>query len=161
MRDIEFKGHTITIWDSAEQLPIRRYQKLNKFLMRSSDIGENFHDVDRRITGIMEYFGKDMKTKGLQEFENLRQLFWNIFEGITDNGKAFAILVHSIDGKEYRFTDDNALDEILDDLERIGYPFKDMVDQTIEVKKKSSRLWNFITRGIFTRETEGRKTKES
>jgi len=101
MKTIEFNKHKIVIYSSIETLPIKRYQKFNKFLMIDNEVGSCFEDYDTRTLKTLEFLRKDLKEEAIQELENRRQAVYNSFEEYSPKNNAFAILVHSIDDKIY------------------------------------------------------------
>lgn len=136
MKTIEFKNHKIVIYASIETLPIKRYQKFNKFLMIDNEVGSCFEDYDVRTSKAVEFLRKDLKEEAIQELENRRQAVFNSFEEYSPKNNAFAILVHSIDDKIYSNYSDEGIKEVIDKLDEIGYNRKELDKEVSEVKKK-------------------------
>lgn len=135
----EFRGHTIEVYDSAETMPMKRYQRFNKMLMIANEVGSDFTDFDLRSRKAIEFLKKEMYPQAINELENRRQQVYNSFMEYTPKGRAFAICVKSIDGVEYKDISKSGLDEICDKLDEIGYPYGRICNKADEVKKKSKK----------------------
>lgn len=87
------------MYDDIEQLPIERYNRVNRLWMMSDSLGNSFDDIDtvhlQRLLLLI-----DDKDKLKTEIHNLRGLVYNIIAEVHPDQMAFAALVHSIDGKE-------------------------------------------------------------
>ena len=102
-----FKKTKVVIHDDIDQLPIERFNKINKYWMLHDNIGSSFQDIDTtHISKII--LVADNKDKVLKEIENLRILIYNIIHEVNPNHMAFACMVASID------------DEPNDDLSEAG-----------------------------------------
>jgi len=138
MAEVVIKGHRIEFYDSIKEMPIRRYQQSNKYLMIASDIGSDFEDYGKRSLRVLEFLRKGMIKEAIEEIENRRQTVWNAFKEFTPKGYALALLVKSINGKLMTDITDKGLDEVLDKLDSIGFTYNDMIENLSEVKKKST-----------------------
>lgn len=129
--------HEIELWDSIHNLPVLRFQRLNKYQMQSSEIGNTFDDYDQRTVKALQFIQKGMKDEAMQELENRRQTVYNALNDFTPVGRCFAILVKRIDSHDYSkgFAPDD-LDRVLAHLERIGLGMDVTIEQLSQVKKK-------------------------
>lgn len=157
MRIIEHKKHKIEIYNSAEDMPIKRYQRFNKMLMIDNEVGSSFQDFDARSLKAIEYLKKGLMNEAIQELENRRQMVYNAFMEYSPKGRALAILIHSIDGEVYKDFSADSLDRVLDKLDKIGFSHTQSEETVAEVKKKSK--WNW--RNIFQRSSKVSKQKNS
>jgi hypothetical protein len=57
---IKHKGHTIELFDNTQNLPILRFQKFNKYIMLSNEIGNSFEDYDQRTAQALRFLQKEM-----------------------------------------------------------------------------------------------------
>lgn len=137
MREHICNGHKVLFFNSPEVLPMNRYQKFNKHLMIDNDVGSDFADYNARTDKSIKFFKRGMNKEGLQELENRRQTVYNAFTMYSPKHHALATLVHSIDGKERGYLDDD-LEKTIDILDKIGFSHKD-ADDTIEAVKKKSK----------------------
>ena len=148
---IEVKGHRIELYDNTQNLPILRFQKFNKYMMISNEIGNTFQDYDARTQKALEFLHKEMIPEAIGELNNRRQAVFNAFNEFAPKGKAFAVLVKKIDGKRYDGISPDELDEVLAHLDRIGLGHADSMEALLAVKKNSRQsLWSTF-QGIFQR----------
>lgn len=160
----DHEGHEIELFDSVHNLPILRFQRLNKYQMQANEIGNTFEDYDRRTVKMAQFIQKKMFDEALQELENRRQTVYNAFNEFTPSGKSFAILVKRIDGVNYKDFSPDSLDRCLKHLEKIGLGHANSMEMLKEVKKKSKRNCWFIIRYLFqkfrTRKGQRLESKE-
>lgn len=136
MRVVKVGESVVEFFDSPDEMPMRRYQRFNKFVMIDNEVGSNFEDYNRRTMKGIELLKKNLVTEAIQEFSNRRQMVFNSFEGYSPKGRALAILVHSIDGDVFNDYSKGSLDKIEDKLNEIGFSYK-LTEETVrEVKKK-------------------------
>jgi hypothetical protein len=136
MKTIEFKKHRIEIFSSIEDLPIKRYQKFNKFLMIDNEVGSTFEDYDIRTQKAIELLSKNLKDEAIIELENRRLAVFNSYNEYSPVGFAFAILVKKIDDQEFSDYSDDGLNRIIETLDKIGFSFKELTENVQEIKKK-------------------------
>lgn len=134
--ELKINGHTIVLHDNTQNLPILKFQKLNKYMMISNEVGNTFEDYDARMAKALSFLQKDMVSEAIQELSNQRQMVFNAFNEYTPKGKAFAVLVKSIDGIEYKGTSPSDFDKVLEHLNDIGFGQADSVEKLLELKKK-------------------------
>ena len=129
----------VIFYDDAENLPVRRFYKFNKYLMLSADVGSSISDYDMRMKRAIVYLNSDDIGNAKKELTNHRQTFYNAITEYSPEGYALACLVKEIDGKVYphRLTS-NDLDEIIDKLTDKGYSIKELQEDLEDVKKKSN-----------------------
>lgn len=142
MKTTNLGENKIVFYNNFESLPIKRYQRFNKYLMISNEVGSDFNDYDKRMMRTNEFLNKKMYDDALKELTNMRQMVWNAYTEYSPNGMALAILVHSINGQVYTDYSDDGLQEVLDKLDEIGYGKDKGVETISEVKKKS--IWNWF-----------------
>jgi chemotaxis protein CheY-P-specific phosphatase CheC len=155
MKKVEIGKHVIEFYDSADSLPIKRFQKFNKHLMIDNEVGSTFEDFLKRDAKIMEYLKKEMWKEAVDEMGNKTQTAFNLYKEYSPKEHALAIMVYSIDGEVMNDYSSSALDAIIKRLDEMKLSKKDM-DQTVsEVKKKSTRNWL----NIFRRNSKKRQTR--
>lgn len=132
----EFGKHEIEIYDNIQDLPILTFQKFNKYQMMASEIGNDFEDYDRRTAKTIAFLDKGMIKEARQELENRRIAVFNAYREFTPVGYSFAVLIRRIDKKEYTKKTSEEIDDILKQLEKIGFDFKTSIEKLKEVKKK-------------------------
>lgn len=136
MRTERIGGHKVEIYESVEEMPIRKYHKFNKLLMLDAGVGSDMSDVDGHLSKVASYIGKNEK-KALAEINNLRQGIYLILNEVNVRHKSFAALVHSVDGNVIHHLTDEKIDQLTEMLgnEKVG-----VVNRLIEsIKKKIER----------------------
>ena len=133
--EIKIGRNRIEFYDSAENLNIIRYQKLNKYLMLSNEVGSNFDDYDHRLKKTLQYLNNDMADKAKNEIQNSRQALYNIKQEFSPQLKAMAILVKRINNKTYESLDPAVLKEVENKVKRM-VSYKKMNEVLDLVKKK-------------------------
>jgi hypothetical protein len=149
----------LLLYDDIEQMPIERYNKANKFWMLSDNLGNSFEDIDKTHLSRLFLVAHD-KDKVKAEINNLRVLVYNVINEIHPDQMAFAVLVHSVNGKEMTDISDEGLRKLMRDLSDRGLTIG-------EVKKKTSKraysinlkyVFRNTLRTLYLRLT-GRRTK--
>lgn len=154
---IKIKNHEIELFDNTQSIPILRFQKMNKYLMMSSEIGNTFEDYDLRTQKVLSFLQKKMINEAILEMENRRQTVFNAYNEFSPRGKAFAVLIKRIDNKTFDGCSPSDLDNVLTHLDKIGLSHIKSMEALDEVKKKSKRNWRFIIRNIFQKITTWKK----
>ena len=134
MRKVKLKCGEIEVYDSIEELPIKRFHKYNKMLLIDSGIGSDLTAFDKHISRILVYLKKGQNDLISQELTNLRQGIYFIQSEINPRLLAFSALVASIDGKPCDDISDDGLKRtasILSDA-----TVKEVADTMDEAKKK-------------------------
>jgi hypothetical protein len=133
---IKQNGVNIELYDGIQSLPIKRFQKFNKYLMMSIDIGNSFEDYDSKLRKARQFVASEMYSDALQELENQRQTVMNSYNEFFPTGFAFAVLVKKIGEKEYNDISPTGLQLVIDKLDEIGYEVGEVFKKASEVKKK-------------------------
>lgn len=136
MKTIDVNGHKVEIYDTAERMTMKRYQRFNKFLMIDNEVGSDFTDFNGRLVKAIAFLKKGMKDEGVAELENWRQMVYNAFTEYSPKGMALALLVHKIDDEVFTDISASELQRILDKLEVIGFTQETATNTVSEVKKK-------------------------
>lgn len=136
MKEINIKGHKVEIYDTAERMTMKRYQRFNKFIMIDNEVGSEFKEFNSKLAKAIKFFKKGMKNEGVAELENWRQMVYNAFTEYSPKGMALALLVYKIDGKEYNDITSGGLQKVIDKLEEIGFTQETATNTVSEVKKK-------------------------
>jgi hypothetical protein len=136
MKIVTIGKHEVQFYDSIRKLPIRRYSKFNKHMMIAAEVGETISDYDKRMQRAIGYVSNEDHKSAMIELTNQRQGLHNALKEYSPVGMALATMVYSIDGILYEDYEEEALDNILDVLNKIGFT-KEMLDNTVsDVKKK-------------------------
>ncbi len=146
---IKHKGHIIKIYDDIEQLPILRFQKFNKYIMKANEIGSSFADYDLRTQKTLEFLQAGMIQEAIQELSNRRMTVFNAYNENSIKGRALAVMVKSIDGIEYNDLSDETIDKVLKHLEIIGISNKITFEALLKAKKKNRTRFGSVFRRFF------------
>jgi len=109
----------VKLFDNIEQLPIERFNKVNKFWMLHDNIGSSIGDFDAVHYSKLALLAGD-KEKCLAELANFRIMVFNIMNEINVEHLSFASLVHSINGEEQNDLSNEALTALLKRLSDFG-----------------------------------------
>ena len=147
MKEIKLAGHRVAVYNSIEDLPIKRFHKYNKCMLVDAGIGSDLTSFDAHIERVVRYIRSDKREEAAKEMENMRQNIYLLMEGVNPRHMAFACLVHSIDGKCYDDMSDDGLQKVLQLLG--GSPAKDIASLNDEAKKKIDTELNLYFPKIF------------
>jgi len=134
MRQTKLGKHSIVLYDSIDELPMKRFHKFNKMMLVDSGIGSDLNDIDRHLERIKAFVRQKENDHAMLEIENLRTNFFFVFQGLSPKYLAFAALVKEIDGKECDDLTDDGLKNV---VEKLSDTPIDVLNKEIEdVKKK-------------------------
>jgi hypothetical protein len=138
MLTINHEGHELKMYNSAEELPIKRYSKFQRYNILESGVGSDIESIGSHFGKMFEFLNYKMNEEALQEAKNLYYNFFLILQEVNLPGLAFCCLLHSIDGEPlYDLSEDN-LKAVCDRLDKIGITQASIVTHSSEVKKKST-----------------------
>lgn len=138
--------HTVEIYDSVDELPIKRFQKYNKYLLIDSGVGSDIQDVLHHID-LAKVYANSNPAMAITELENMRQSIYLVVDELSPKYMAFATLVHKIDGEEMTDLSDAGLKRVLCILSEAKKGWLDGVLSS--VKKKIERELNLYFPGRF------------
>jgi len=128
------KNYRIELYENIYEMPIENFAQMEKNLIIESGVGSTITDFDTRLQTLAQFVSSGHTEKGMNEINNLRNLFWNITQNITPGTDAYSCFVATINGKEVKCTE-SGIKETSGLLKRIGYT-KKMIDQKNSIKKK-------------------------
>lgn len=114
MKKIKLKKHEVVLYDSIDELPIKRFHAYNRMLLVDAGIGSDIADFDHHVERIVRYHTKGDKENFAKEFENLRQNVYLIMNQQSPEHLSFACLVAKVDGKECNDLSADGLQRVLD-----------------------------------------------
>lgn len=127
-------GHRVRLYDSADELPIVRFQRMQKYLLIDAGIGGDIEAFDRHTEKIRRYLAQGKTEQAGQELSNLRQCVFMVQSELNPGHRAFACLVESIDGERTEDLSDAGLERVLRMLG--GMTAREAAAETSAVKKK-------------------------
>lgn len=137
MVEVTVNNHRLKLFASAEEVPIRRYSRFQKYNLIESGIGSDISSIGLHFGKLFEFIVHKMNEAALQEGKNLYYNFYMLLEEISVPGMAFCCLLHSID--------DDVIDDISEDnlkatvtkLSAIGLTQAHVTEWNSRLKKKS------------------------
>lgn len=139
----------IVYYETPQDLPIRRYQKFNKYLMIAAEVGETLGDYDRRTQRAIVYLNNGDTANAAKELQNRRQAVFNALEEYSPTGLALACMVKSIDGVTFNDMTNEGLQNILTELDKQGYTRSALIQNIERLKKKLKTSLKYIFRRIL------------
>ena len=146
--------HKVRMYDAIEELPIVRFQKLQKYVLIDAGVGSDIEAFDRHVEKMRRYMGQGKADLAQQEMENLRQCVFMIQTEASPKMLAFAVLIESIDGEKVTDLSDDGLRGVIRKLN--GESYRAATSILEAVKKKIDAELTAYFPGIF----EGSETKE-
>lgn len=147
MKTVKVGKRSVEIYDSIDELPIKRYHRFNKYMLVDSGIGSDLNDINDHISKILRYIDKSDKKNAKTQLENMRQSLYLISQETNIRHLSFMVLIKSIDGKEVYDISDENLKRL---LKRFENESKGFLNRLIEsVKKKIDEEINLYFPGHF------------
>lgn len=147
MKTIDIGKHKVEIFDSIDELPIKRFHKFNKFLLVDAGVGSDLMDINDKILKILRYMDKSDKANAKIELENLRQSLYLISQETNVKHLSFMALVKSVDGVEVTDLSDENLRKIQKTFESTELGFFSQL--LMSFKKKVDTELNLYFPGQF------------
>jgi len=115
-------GKKVKYYDSIDELPIVNYQRFNKYVLFSANVGNDINAVVKHHTNILKLIDFDVN-KAKLELSNTIQSLLFIENNINTDLMAFACLIYSIDDVVVTDYSDTNLKAIIESLnsEKIGF----------------------------------------
>lgn len=137
MHKIELNGHTLELYQTAAELPIKRYSQFQKYNVMESGIGSDMDAIGGHFSKLFEFITYDMKADAMQEAKNLYYNFYTMLQNISIPGMAFGCLLHTVDGEKVVDVSEEGLKRIVDKLDAIGLTHAVCTGWVETAKKKS------------------------
>jgi len=137
MVKVKWKGHTLEMYDSIQELPITRYQMYNLNVLIDSGIGSDLAGTDTRCNNIRRLMTTD-KEQADQEITNLQQNIRFIMSKTSPELNSFAVMIKKIDGRKVNDSDltDEGIKDIIEELGRKRLLMSVVRDFLFATKKK-------------------------
>ena len=126
----------IVYYETPHDLPIRRYQKFNKYLMIAAEVGETLGDYDRRTQRAIVYLNNNDTANAAKELQNRRQAVFNALQEYSPTGLALACMVKSINGQQFNDISNEGLQHILNELDKQQLSRFSLIENVERLKKK-------------------------
>lgn len=134
MKTTKIGERAVVLYDSIDELPILRFHAYNKMLLIDAGVGSDLSNWDAHIEKAIRFIRKGNPDLAEKELDNLRQNVYFIQSAISPKYLAFACLVKSVDGTEYKDMTADGLQKVLDLF--ADAPNTELTAQLEAVKKK-------------------------
>jgi len=134
MVTVKIGKHSVEMYDAIDEMPIVRFHKYQKLLLIDAGVGADIASFDQRLEKTRRYLLSGKPDKAQAELANLRQSVFLIQSGINPRHRAFAVLIHKLDGKECADLSDEGLERLLGQLQEASVG--EITAQLEAVKKK-------------------------
>jgi|VirMetMinimDraft_7_1064189.scaffolds.fasta_scaffold01375_8 hypothetical protein len=166
MKEVKHKGHTLVMYDSIDDLPIRRFQALNLNLALDAGIGSDQEAVTRHSAMIRKFIQAGQTEEALVQLNNYEQCLTFIVQGINPKLFSFVCLLHKLDGKLITDLTEEGIKQTLDKMDIANHSF--ITNLMLEAKKKlyqeleicfpklskgtnETRYWNALKNNVIYR----------
>lgn len=130
-------GSKICIYSEGKEMPIARFNELQKYSVIQSGIGHTMQDIDARYAKTAAFIAEGKLPEAIKELENSRFAILSTVERINYTSHCFACFVKSINDIEYNDLSEEGLDATLAVLLSTEITQGDIETAVEEVKKKS------------------------
>lgn len=137
--------HEVLFYDSIKEFPVMRFHEHGRYVLIEAGLGSDTEQAAFRMQKIIGWYraGKHKEVEG--EIKRLYQCIQLTMRGENLNSRAFACMVHSIDGKRETSYAAPDLDRVIKTLSDSGLTYGLMMRLLGDLKKKSiSRLKHFF-----------------
>ena len=154
MVTLKLGKHRVEVYGAVDELPVVRFHKYQKLMLIDAGIGADITALDQRLEKTRRYLMAGKGEDAKKELANLRQCVYFIQTGLSPRHRAFAALVHRVDGETFEDASDTAIGRILELLSDVAVG--DLDGQLMSVKKKSEGELTLYFPKVF----ESPETKE-
>jgi hypothetical protein len=127
--------HSLTFFKSINDLPIKRFQLVQKYTLIDSGIGSTLNDVIRHFSRLDQFIEVKDFDSIVAERENLLMNYQFMIGEQYIKSYVFASLIKSVDGVNVDITDDN-IDDYVQMLENSDLTIS-QVEEITDSQKKS------------------------
>lgn len=129
----------VTFYDTIDELPIKRYNLLNKYSLIDLGIGSDVSDIVRHHSRFNQFLElKDYESLYVEN-ENLMINYNFILSAKNIKGYVLASLIKEIDGEKVDVSD-STIEEYVDFLEQSSLTIGQLSEYTDNLKKNFLRL---------------------
>lgn len=133
MRTEKVGGYTLEIYDSIEDMPARRFNAFNRYLMLDAGIGSDLSTVNEHIHKIEAFLANGKQDLAKRQLKNLRQSLFQVVEGMNLKHLSFIVLIKSINGKPMNDLSDDNIKFLYD---KLNCASKSWFDKLVDYLKK-------------------------
>lgn len=133
METLKYNNQVLELYDSIDELPIKRFHKYNRFMLIDGGIGSDLRDLNTHISRILGFMIKEPEN-ARKELQNMKQTLYFITEEMSPKYMAFAALVKSVDGREVFDLSDSGLQATLAKINKVPVSIIDKIARRIKKK---------------------------
>ena len=130
------RSTTIELYGSIKEMPIERFNELNKLATIDMGVGSTLQDFNQHFSKLHSFLKNDKKNDALLEMSNIYQNFFYAINKISIWSYSFCAFIKSIDGEEYDKTEISDHRETIQRLSNKGLTV-DQCQSTIDEVKKN------------------------
>lgn len=134
----------VLLYDDIEQMPIERFNKINKYWMLHDNIGSSIGDFDKNHYSKFLVLVEE-KEKILKQLENFRILVYNIMSEVNVHHLSFACMIHSVNGEEVKDLSEENLKRLLKRLSDLGLTEETLKKKQPKQGRRYLRIWKRIS----------------
>lgn len=147
MKTVKIGRRVLEIYDSIDELPIKRFHKFNKFMLVDAGVGSDLASINMHISKIAGYIERADKENAKKQLENFRQALYMVSQETNIKHLSFMVLIKSIDGKEVHDLSDENMKRLLEIFKNEPASYLDKLLQF--VKKKIDQELSLFFPGQF------------
>ena len=126
----------IELYSNAEEMPIHRFNELNKLACIDVGVGSRLEDFNKHFTKLHAYLKNNKVDEAIQETRNIHNNFFYMIEKIGVWSYSFCAFIKSVNGKPYEGNKLEHHHEMIDKLSKKGLTVGKCEEVINEVKKK-------------------------
>lgn len=123
-------------YNKADELPLKRYAKMQKYLLYKTGVGSDIESVGEHFQKLHGFINHQMMEDIEKEAENLHYNFFSILQEVSYIDLAFVNMIYSINGELLTDISEENLLRIIDWLSNNGMTHE-MVSQQIQDTRSS------------------------
>ena len=136
MRIIPLLPHTVTIYQSIQELPERRHQEFQYYLLQETGIGSTVTAVEQHFERLASFITHNMQQEAADELANLHYNFSFALERFSPASLAFGCLVAAVDEVATDDLSEEGLQQLVTRLSTYGLSAGHVEELNSFVKKK-------------------------
>lgn len=113
METRKISGRKVKLYTSPDDMPYRRFVEFDIYAAIDAGTGSDLAEFDARMVKVYGKLKLGKTEESAEELQNVRQSYQFILSRMSPKMRAFACLVHSIDGKEYNDLSPEGLDIVV------------------------------------------------
>jgi hypothetical protein len=123
----------VEVYDSIDELPIKRFRRFNKYILLAAGVGGDLEDINFHIEKVQSYINNEDLRNASKQLENFRLSLYLVSQETNFKHLSFMPFVKSIDGKEVTDISDDNFKRIFEQFQEEP---KGIMDRLVDSFKK-------------------------